>query len=330
MVRRHHYRARLWRSTLFLKLLSARLRNLRGGTGHDSSCSRCSGVFPMKLGSRGRVHASRILLLALLVPAGMPARLEAVDAYVVRFFTLPPNTCPTTGYRDQLAFRNTTGQDLVVRALSGSNGYSSPEDPLTIPAGRSKTVFIETLDRRGVLNHWTPRAPFVFMVNKLDVPAGVVIQSRGELWGQGLLISCSPFSSGDEIFGSFPLPVVYSLTPAGVSDYHLATDFGTVQSRTNVGVYNGSTVGGTARIEVREACDDQIIETRTVPVPAQTVIYAVGFKNTPLSPNCTEFDNTSDYSRYVVVTLDQPGFSFALTVAEVLPPVPLVSSSVAP
>jgi len=170
----------------------------------------------------------------------------------------------------------------------------------------------------------------LFMVNKLEVPAGVIVQSRGELWGQGLYVSCSPFSVGDEIFGGFPLPVVSSLTSANTPQYHLSSEFGTLPSRTNVGVYNGGTSTGRAVIEIREACDDQIIETRTLSVPARSVIYAVGFKNARFSPNCKEFVNTSDYSRYVVVTLDQPGFSFAFTVAEALPPVPLVSSSVGP
>ena len=71
-----------------------------------------------------------------------------------------------------------------------------------------------------------------------------------------------------------------------------------------------------------------MLETRIVSVPARSVVYSVGFKNSALSPVCKEFNNASDYSRYVVVTQDQPGFSFALTVAEILPPVPLVSSSV--
>jgi hypothetical protein len=273
-----------------------------------------------------RVWGKAVLAAAAILPVSIPLR--AAEVYVVRFLTPRAETCPTAGYRDQLAFRNTTSQDLVVRALEGSNGYTPPEDPLMVPAGRSRAVFIETFERRGISNRWTPVAPFVFMIIKLDVPAGIVVQSRGELWGQGLLVSCSPFAVGDEIFGSFPLPVVSSLTSANVPQYHLTSEFGTVQSRTNVGVYNGGFVAGSAKIEIREACDDQVIETRTVSVPARSVIYAVGFKNGSFSPSCKEFDNASDYSRYVVVTLDQPGFSFALTVAEVLPPVALVSSSI--
>ncbi len=289
----------------------------------------------MKTNIAKRLRRKRIaefaLVVASLFSVASPARLVATEVYVVRFLTTNIDTCPGAAYRDQLAFRNTTGQDLVVRALEGSNGYVPPEDPLTVPAGRSRAVFIETFSRRGVSNRWTPVAPFVFMVNKLDVPPGIVMQSRGELWGRGLFPGdCSPFSVGTEILGSFALPLVYSLTPAGVPQFHLTSEFGTVPSRTNVGVYNGGTTTGTAKIEIREACDDQIIETRTVSVPARSVIYAVGFKNTSFSPSCKEFDNASDYSRYVIVTLDQPGFSFALTVAEVLPPVPLVSSSVAP
>ncbi len=278
---------------------------------------------------RSTARGASVFIAAAMLAAG-PGRAGATEVYVVRFLTTNINTCPGAAYRDQLAFRNTTNQDLVVRALGGSNGYTPPEDPLTIPAGRSRAVFIETFNRGGVSNRWTPVAPFVFMVNKLDVPQGVVVQSRGELWGQGLLVSCSPFAVGTDIFGSFPLPLIYSLTPPNVAQYHLTSEFGTVASRTNVGVYNSAPTAGTATIEIREACDDQVIETRSVSVPAGSVVYAVGFENTSFSPKCKESGNASDYSRYVVVTLDQPGFSFALTVAEVLPPVPLVSSSVAP
>src|ERR1700730_84395 len=99
----------------------------------------------MKTTTRKRLFRNRTAIFALVVAGliwvALPARLVATEVYVVRFLTTNIDTCPGAAYRDQLAFRNTTGQDLVVRALEGSNGYNPPEDPLSVPAGRSRAVF---------------------------------------------------------------------------------------------------------------------------------------------------------------------------------------------
>jgi hypothetical protein len=63
-------------------------------------------------------------------------------------------------------------------------------------------------------------------------------------------------------------------------------------------------------------------------VPAATVVYVTGFENTLLGNGCVSAETASGYSRYVVVTLDQPGFSFAFTRAEVSSPALAVSSSI--
>jgi len=166
------------------------------------------------------------------------------------------------------------------------------------------------------------------MVNKLDVPDGIVVESRGEIYGRGLDVSCGPFSTGTEIFGEFQLPVVRALILPNVSHVHLGIELGTVASRANVGIYNGGSASATARVEVRAACDDRLLDSRVVTIPAASVAYATGFESSFLGTTCFGFGTASDYSRYVVVTLDQPGFSFVLTRANVMPPALPVTSSV--
>jgi hypothetical protein len=65
----------------------------------------------------------------------------------VRFFiVLNPGDCPGVSiYRDQLFFHNTTGADLTIRAVGGSNGYLPPSDSLLVPASRSRSVSIVPL-----------------------------------------------------------------------------------------------------------------------------------------------------------------------------------------
>jgi hypothetical protein len=51
---------------------------------------------------------------------------------------------------------------------------------------------------------------------------------------------------------------------------HLGTDLGVSDSRTNVGIYNASDREANARIEIRRACDNAVVDQRTVTVPANT------------------------------------------------------------
>jgi hypothetical protein len=161
------------------------------------------------------------------------------------------------------------------------------------------------------------------------VPTGIVVASRGEVYGggaDGLPLPCNPFLVGTTVFGSFALPVVRQLTPAGIPQFHLASDLGTIASRTNVGIYNGATAAAVASIEARRSCDDALIESRTVTIPANSVVQSGGFINSP--PGCFEGGSTPDHERYVVVRVDQRSFSFVTTIAQDLPPKIAVSATV--
>lgn len=269
------------------------------------------------------------LFTGLLVGLGMamvsPSRAGGSDVYVVRFLTdityTSSTECYRVGWRDHLLFRNTTNQELTVRAVSASNGHPPPTDLLTVPARRNRSLLVaRRFGENGGSNNWARSAPYVFIVNRLDVPAGILVESRGELWGPIASPLPCPISTSDspEVFGAIPMPVVRELTPAGAERIHLATDLGTQRIRTNVGLFNAGSAAATAIVEVRRSCDDTLIEARTVNVPAQSVVQVTGINDNPRPTGCT-LPSTTEYSRYVAVAMDQPGFSFVTTLANDLP-----------
>lgn len=286
----------------------------------------------------GKLSETRLLVILLgalvLVPA---VRLKAADVYVVRFATHithnSPTECYRVGWRDHLLFRNTTNQSLMVQALSASNGHT-PSGSLLVPARSNRSVIIALRGgENGVTNSWAPGGSGVFVVNRLDVPHGILVESRAELYGpEATPLPCQapPGSSpSPEVFGTMALPVVRSLIPAGSEHVHLATDLGTERSRTNVGIYNGGSLAATAVVEVRRSCDDVVVEARTVNIPADSVTQAYGFiDGLGASPGCGS-PGTTQYSRYVSVVMTQPGFSFVTTLARDLPPRIAVTASVA-
>jgi hypothetical protein len=264
-----------------------------------------------------------------------PGGALASDVYVVRFFTdivfSSSTDCYRVGWRDHLLFRNATNQDLTVRALATSNGFAlSNPDPLVVPARRSRSLLIALRGgETGGRTNWTPGGSYVFVVNRLDVPAGILVESRGELFGPAHTpFPCNAFPSFDpEVFGTIPLPAVRTLAPAGTEQVHLATDIGTQASRTNVGIYNAGSSPANVTIELRRSCDDVAVQTRSVAIPPDTVTQITGLADPGVS-GCS-LPTTPEYSRYVVVVMDQPGFSFVTTLARDLPPRITVTTSVA-
>ena len=277
----------------------------------------------------GLATGAAILLL-------LPTPAAAADVYVVRFLTqryiTSTTECLMVGWWDHLIFRNTANEDQTVRLIEASNGYQPPrEESLVLPRNRTRSLYsYRNTPQPGGSNVWTPDGPYVFLVNRLDVPAGVLVESRGEVYGgagEGTPLPCDPFRVGVSVLGSFPLPVVRSLVPSNSRQFHLGSDLGTLVSRTNVGIYNGGALTATAVIEVRRGCDDALVEGRSVSVPANTVIQTGGFINDYQRSGCLGFGSSPDHNRYVVVTVDQPSFSFVTTIAQDLPPKIAVSAT---
>jgi hypothetical protein len=105
-------------------------------------------------------------------------------------------------------------------------------------------------------------------------------------------------------------------------------DLGTQTSITNVGVYNSEETPASAIIELRSACSNSVLQTRSVSVPANTVVYATGFRNAFLDGGCgSEPSLVADYLRHVIVRMDRAGFSFIATRAESHDPRITVSST---
>ena len=282
-----------------------------------------------------RVTVRAMGAVAALLILLSPVRALASDVYVVRFSTgvvfSSTTDCYQVGWRDHLLFRNTTNQDLTVRALATSNGFAlSNPDPLVVSARRSRSILIALEGgETGGRTNWTPGGPFVFVVNRLDVPAGVLVESRGELFGGvHTPFPCNPFPSfGTGVFGAIPLPVIRTLAPAGTEHVHLAIDIGTQASRTNVGIYNAGSSPANVAIELRRSCDDVAVSSRFVTIAPDTVTQITGLSDPGVS-GCS-LSTTPGHSRYVVVVMDQPGFSFVTTLARDLPPRITATTSVA-
>jgi hypothetical protein len=290
--------------------------------------------------SAKRYRTGQIILGIFLASVLFPFLGKASDVWVVRFQTdivySSPTECYRVGWRDHLLFRNTTSQDVAVNAIGASNGYTIPgPEPLVVPARGGRSVLIQPrLSEGGSSNLWAPKPENTLIVNHLDVPQGVIVESRGELWGPlSTPLPCPPPEPGgvpaSEVFGTMPLPVVRSLAPAGTEQTHLAIDLGTQPIRTNVGIYNSGTATANAAIELRRSCDDTVVERRFTAVPANAVVQVFGITDTPrTSGNSCSSSGSTYYSRYVVVVMDQPGFSFVTSLATNLSPRIVIGTSV--
>ena len=120
------------------------------------------------------------------------------------------------------------------------------------------------------------------------------------------------------------MPVVQTLTSAGVPQVHLGTDIGSADlggtpgnGRTNVGIYNAGSVAASATVELRRACDGVLVASQAVAIPANSIVQLVGFSS--VFQGCTAID-TAAFESYVVVTVDQPSFSYAVTLSNDRPP----------
>jgi hypothetical protein len=275
----------------------------------------------------------KALISAVLLTWSSVEMAAAADVYVVRFNTLgspvfaePP--CTYLSYRDELVFRNAGTSKATVRLLGVSNGPAQTPRDLIIPEGETRSTEGEA---SAVAATWAPTTPQPLLwVDRLDVPDGVQIVSR-------LLVPAYPtaFCEGGSqaarrTYAGIRMPVVRELTAAGVRQVHLATDIGgdagemADDGRTNVGVFNAGLVAATATVEIRRGCDDVLVASRSVAVPPNTIVQLNGF---PFASEGCSAIHTAAYETYVVVTVDQPGFSYAITLSNQRPPWIPVSSS---
>ncbi len=283
----------------------------------------------MRFGAKSRASLIAILAASLLHPKAV----RAGDVYVLRFFfgDVRPTGVPCEGYfwQDRLLFHNATSSDQRVRLLGVSNGPMDPNaSELLLKPGRSVSVVQDGALTNGetTLLGWFPSISLepVLFVDHLDVPEGVAVASRIESHQSGSLCTAFPTYSNLS-FGLLPLPIYRSLTPAGTPQYHLGTDLGsdgiglTNPSRVNIGIYNGGSVPANARIELRRSCDEGVIESRAVRIAENAVVQTNGFANDVggYGSRCIG-DQISQ--TYATVSVDQPSFSYVVTLSNELPP----------
>ncbi len=239
------------------------------------------------------------IVLCCLIPAWCVAE----DLYAVRFGARSEPGFFGILWKDELVFHNANADDRSVRLLGVSNGEPFEMDSqLLVPAGR--TVWAGP--------NWGPRPGVPLWVVHLDVPPGVIVQSRAEARFE---IQGPPPASAPDM-GSFSLPVFRALTAAGARQVHLGADLGSERSYVNVGIYNAGAVPATAFIVLRQGCDDSLLDQRTVEIPPNWTIQVTGLSGTPSGCQFVQ----GSWTRYVTVKVDQPSLSYIVNKKSDLPP----------
>lgn len=255
------------------------------------------------------------------------------EAYVVRYDTIrdpaPFPPCGGLAYRDELIFHNAGGSDAAIALLGVSNGTAAQPQSLTIPAGRVRSSE-GSCEGCSASSTWAPDPQPLLWVAHLDIPDEVETVSR-ILVLAGSPEVCNGFPGPSaRTYAGIPMPVVRALTPAGRPQTLLGADIGGDSSgtaddgRTNVGIYNGGSASGTASVDLRRGCDGSLLETRTIVIPANTIVQVNGLSN--VFTGCNDLD-TGTYEAFVVVTVDQPSFSYSVTLSNVRLPLLPVSSA---
>ena len=214
-------------------------------------------------------------------------------------------------WHDDLVFHNTTAQDASVRLTGVSNGQIRPDETneISVPAGRTVSMAVRT-------GLWWPDSYPGFWVVRVDVPEGVLVASRG-----GVNAECpSPCGAPPNPFpnlGAFTMPVFRALVPPGERQVLIGTDLGAQSSRFNVGLYNAGERETVSTVSVYQACDDALLESRTVAVPANTTLQVGGFGSA--KTHCDPNGVFNTWLRHAVVVMDQPGISYVFNMADDLP-----------
>ncbi len=253
------------------------------------------------------------LLLTVWPLAGQ--QLQAAEAYVLQFRAHSPlNSCEFIDWHSEVIFHNSKSEDARVRLLGLSNGASpGPTTEVVVPTGRTVSAggYVLGISSTGLLPQ--------LWVARIDVPEGVMVQSRAEAWLGNCTLWPIPLEPAPSM-GVFSLPVVRALDPPNVRKIHLGADLGGEHSYVNVGVYNASSRSANATIELRHACDDAAVAERDVTIPANSVVQVGGLDGPPAT-GCY----FRGWIRYVAVTVDQPSFSYIVNKMYDLPQRPRIA-----
>jgi hypothetical protein len=273
---------------------------------------------------------SKRIFFVILVVLCTSIKLRAGDVYVVQGFALGPQLDSNFMilWTSDAFFYNAGLSESRVTLLHVSNGGSAPDpsgDVLLLPAHTSRSLI-------AAKSLWRTDTGAALWVLHLDAPADTLVDDTLFIGSQGINLP-SPSTSRFR-FGKARLPVFRSLIPAGQQQVHLATSLGPFSdnpaevqtpSRLNVTVYNAATSAASALIEIRQHCDDRVITSRTVTIPADTIVQIGGFEGR--TANCPPIGMSGDAERFVytVVTVDQPSFSFVSNLSNAATPTTSIS-----
>jgi hypothetical protein len=238
--------------------------------------------------------------------------------------------CEGLSWHDKLYFFNSNPEAVSVKLLGVSNGPLNPyAQDITVPAG---SLFAANVSAPPV--SWDPcvsSCPVTIFVARVDVPDGVLMSSRLEVVSSEVFASDSVCPLGGPLdfipgeFAGVPLPVRRELTPTAVRQYHLGIDAGSAgfgaaaaDARTNIGIYNQASVTANGTIETRRGCDDMVIERRVVTIPPNSIVQFNGLSSN--TSGCGAGIKAPRHTAYAIVTVDQPSFSYAITLRNDLPP----------
>jgi hypothetical protein len=246
---------------------------------------------------------SIIMMFFLLVPSA-----RAVDVWALQGQAIGPpiDECRSYGWRGALLLHNARPAEAIVSFLDVSNGRPFVGIARELHIGPGKTIAAPS---NWVPSPVSPSQVSTLWVIHLDVPEGVTVESRIEITTE----SCvgPPLGSPDR--GKLSFPVYGVLQPAGTPKVHLGTDLASTSARDNIAVYNAGSATAQARLEVRRACDEQVIDARDLSVPPNSVIQVTGLNT---ATGCTPDTATvAPYTTYATVTLDQPSLSWVSTLA---------------
>jgi hypothetical protein len=277
------------------------------------------------LHSRGMMRRFFAVLVALIIIA-LPV--PAADVYIVQGDARGPSIDRNTLvlWTTDAFFYNGDDLDAIITLLDASNGAAHRiGDTFKIAPHRSLSL---TSSNRG----WGSGTGDPLWVLRVDVPPAVLVDASLFIGWQSLT-GPSP-STFRFAYGKARLPVFRSLTPPGQPQIHLATSLGPasnnsveiqVPSRINVAIYNGGAVQADATIEIRQHCDDRVVTSERVSIPANTIIQVGGFE--ARTRDCPPVDSSGDSIRsvYTVVTVDQPSFSFVSNLSNAAIPTTSIS-----
>lgn len=185
---------------------------------------------------------SRTALLAVVCSAAFLASARAADFWIIHGqASTPRQHGVVTRWEAFAILHNVSGANVAVRLAGGSEGTFTDPVSVTIAGGTSRTSHFG-----GLSGH---RSANALWVSRLDVPEGVRVEGRLELWYDELFVGRPPPIAP---LAKLSMPVFDRLARAGEEQLHFGTDVGGRRSRLNVAIYNGGTVAASARITLVE------------------------------------------------------------------------------